>query len=399
MTRYKYLIVGGGMTAASAVEGIRKHDRSGSIGLISLEADPPYDRPPLSKKLWSGKPLDSIWRKTGELGVDMHLGRRGSSIDPENRRVTDDRGDDYRYEKLLLATGGSPRRLSADAEGMIYFRTLEDYRALRAAAEVGRRVAIIGGGFIGSELAAALAGAGCSVTMLFPGSHICGRIFPPDLGAFVDRYYLEKGVDVRAGRRIESVEKGASSYHLVATTNDPSASVELLDADIVVAGTGVKPNIALAVAAGLAVADGIVVDKGLRTSNAHIFAAGDVASFPSEALGRRVRVEHEDNSNTMGAAAGEAMTGYPVTYTHLPSFYSDLFDLGYEAVGDLDSSLEIVADWKEPFREGIVYYLRDDKPVGVLLWNVWGQVPFARSVIAEGHSVKGSELSGRIPVR
>lgn len=397
MTRYKYLIVGGGMTAASAVEGIRKHDRAGSIGLISMEHDPPYNRPPLSKKLWSGKPLDSIWRNTAELDVDLRLGRRATSIDPANRLTTDDHGDEYGFEKLLLATGGSPRRLSPDAEGIIYFRTLEDYRSLRDVAKPGLHVAVIGGGFIGSELAAALTGAGCSVTMLFPAGHLCGRVFPEELGAFVDGYYREKRVDVRAGCRIESVEKLASGYVLAATAAGSGTGTEHFDADVVVAGIGIEPNVALAADAGLRIANGIVVDEGLRTSNPDIFAAGDAASFRSQIFGRYVRFEHEDNANTMGTAAGEAMTGLPLRYTHLPYFYSDLFDLGYEAVGDLDSSLEVVSDWKRPYREGVMYYLRDKKPVGVLLWNVWDQLALARALVLDGRATAPGDLVGRIP--
>ena len=154
---------------------------------------------------------------------------------------------------------------------------------------------------------------------------------------------------------------------------------------------------ALAEQAGLAVEDGILVDEHLRTSQEAIYAAGDVARFPNPALGRRVRVEHEDNANTMGAAAGRNMAGAARPYTHLPFFYSDLFDLGYEAVGDLDAGLETVADWKEPHREGVVYYLGDGRVRGVLLWNVWEQVDAARRLIAEPGPFRAQDLPGRLP--
>jgi len=163
-----------------------------------------------------------------------------------------------------------------------------------------------------------------------------------------------------------------------------------------VAGLGITPNTALAAAAGLAVDDGIVVDRLLRTSHPAIYAAGDAARFYNPALDRQLRVEHEDNANSMGRQAGRNMAGKEEPYDHLPFFYSDLFDLGYEAVGDLDARLDLVADWQEPFREGVIYYLRDGRVRGVLLWNVWGQVDAARELIAAREPRTPDDLRGRI---
>jgi 3-phenylpropionate/trans-cinnamate dioxygenase ferredoxin reductase component len=165
----------------------------------------------------------------------------------------------------------------------------------------------------------------------------------------------------------------------------------------VVAGIGIQPNVELAKAAGLEVDNGIRVDRGLRTSRPDIYAAGDVANFHNPALDQRLRVEHEDNANTMGRLAGQAMAGRRVSYDHLPSFYSDLFELGFEAVGEVDARLETVADWKEPYREGVVYYLRDGRVRGVLLWNVWEQVDSARKLIAEAGPFRAEDLRGRLP--
>src|SRR5574337_1174051 len=172
MTNYQYLIIGGGMTAAAAVDGIREVDSIGGIGLISVELDAPYDRPPLSKALWKGKPLDSIWRKLENKGVEVHLGRAVKEIVPKQKRVIGDKGDVFTYQKLLLATGGRPRCLPFGENQIIYFRTLSDYRRLRALTERGRRFAVIGGGFIGSEIAAALALNGKEVVMIFPDKDI-----------------------------------------------------------------------------------------------------------------------------------------------------------------------------------------------------------------------------------
>ena len=169
-----------------------------------------------------------------------------------------------------------------------------------------------------------------------------------------------------------------------------------LETAAVVAGLGIEPDVELAVAAGLAAANGIVVDEHLRTAHPDVYAAGDVANVFSPALDRRVRVEHEDAATTMGRAAGRAMAGDETPYAHLPFFYSDLFDMGYEAVGILDARLETVSDWKEPFREGVVYYLQDGRVRGVLLWNVWGQVDAARQLIAQPGPVRPEDLRGRI---
>ena len=170
-----------------------------------------------------------------------------------------------------------------------------------------------------------------------------------------------------------------------------------LVAEVLVAGLGILPGVELAEQAGLRVDNGIVVDEACRTSQSDIYAAGDVANFENRALGTRLRVEHEDNANTMGRTAGLNMAGRATPYRHLPFFYSDLFELGYEAVGDVDARLETVADWKEKFREGVVYYLKDGRVRGVLLWNTWGQVDHARALIAQPGPFKSQDLKGRLP--
>jgi len=372
MPHYPYLIVGAGMTADAAVRGIRELDAQGAIGVIGTEADPPYARPPLTKALWKGDPLDSVWKWTAQAGAQLHLGRRATALDLGGKTVTDDGGATYTYDKLLLATGGTPRRLGSGAEHVLHFRSLADYRILRELAKPDAAIAVIGGGFIGSELA------GCKVTMLFPDAGIGGRIFPADLAAFLAGYYRERGVDVRQGEKVTGVAPQRGKLE-VETKSGFRATV-----DAVVAGLGIVPNTELAEAAGIEVEDGIPVDLRLRTSDPSVFAAGDVARFESPQLGKRLRVEHEDNALTMGKAAGRSMAGDDTPYTHLPFFYSDLFDLGYEAVGEMDSRLETEADWKEQFREGVVTYRANGKVRGVLNWNVWGQVDAARERIEKG---------------
>jgi 3-phenylpropionate/trans-cinnamate dioxygenase ferredoxin reductase subunit len=396
MPHYRYLIIGGGMTADAAVGGIREVDPDGSIGLIGAETDPPYNRPPLSKGLWKGDALESVWRHATDEGVARQLGRRVQSLDPATKRAVDDQGTASTYEQCLLATGGTPRTLPFGGERVIYYRTLETYRQLRALADQHQRFVVIGGGFIGSEVAAALAMNGKQVTMLFPEAGIGARVYPPDLAGFLNDYYRQKGVEVLTGSSVVDIqERGAQ---LAVRTGDGAASAgqeRLVDG--VVAGLGIRPNVELAQAAGLTVDNGVLVDEHLRTSEPNIYAAGDVAGFVNPALGKRLRVEHEDNANTMGLRAGHNMAGRPDPYDYLPFFYSDLFDLGYEAVGELDSRLETVADWKEPFQEGVVYYLREGRVRGVLLWNVWEQVEAARRLIAEPGPFQPADLKGRLP--
>lgn len=377
MKQHTYLIVGGGMTTASALNGIRQVDAEGDIAVISAENQQPYDRPPLSKQLWTGKKrLKDIWRKLPD-GVTFHLGRRAIELNLERKEIRDDAGTVYRFKKLLLATGGTPRRLPFGDDHIIYYRTLDNYRRLQTVAQEQDRFAVIGGGFIGSEIAAALAMQGKQVTVLFPEPAIGARIFPGELAGFLNDYYRQKGVQVLSGETAVGLESEGTNLTL------HTESGRHLQINGVIAGIGITPNVGLAEAAGLDVADGVIVDGSLRTSHPDIYAAGDVAAFYDEVLHRRRRVEHEDAANTMGEAAGRAMAGADVVYRHTPAFYSDMFDLGYEAVGLLDARLETVERWEQRYRKGIIYYLEHDRVRGVLLWNVWGKVNEARQLLGE----------------
>jgi len=387
---FRYLIVGGGMTADAACRGIRDHDPDGSIGLVGEEPVAPYARPPLSKALWKGTEESSVWRGTEELGVELLVGRRVTSLDLDGRTATDDTGESHSYEELLLATGGTPRRVPAWDDGVIYYRTFETYRTLREVAGDGVRAAVVGGGFIGSEVAAALALNGCDVTILFPEAGLGAKLFPAELARFVADYYISQGVDVQAGRKVESITRDEDTS-LVATDDGT------IEADVVVAGLGIVPRTDLAEQAGLEVDDGVLVDdRGRAGGRDDVFAAGDVARFPVAALGGTRRVEHEDHANTHGRHVGANMAGADAPYDHLPFFYSDLFDLGYEAVGDVDSRLETVAEWAEPNRKGVVCYVEDGRPRGFLLWDVWGRVDAARELIRAGEPVSADQVRALI---
>ncbi|RPI02971.1 MAG: NAD(P)/FAD-dependent oxidoreductase [Ignavibacteriae bacterium] len=378
------------MTAAAAIEGIRETDPSGTIGLISAETDPPYKRPPLSKGLWKGDALDSIWLANGKNTAEFHLNLTVKAIDPGQKKIICVGGEEFSYEKLLLATGVRPRRLEFDNDSIVYYRTLSDYRNLRKLTETGNTFAVIGGGFIGSEIAAALTLAGKHVTMIFPGAGIGDRLFPSGLSQFLNQFYKQKGIEVLSGEKILSLKKNANGFVINTTHRSDIA------ADAVVAGIGSLPNIELAQSATINTQDGIIVDEFLKTNQKDIYAAGDVAVFYNPSLKKQLRVEHEDNANTMGRLAGINMAGKAEPYHHLPFFYSDMFELGYEAVGEVDSRLEIYADWKQEFKEGVVYYLKNGQVRGVLLWNVWNQVDEARALIAEPGPFKAEDLKGRL---
>ena len=386
MQTTRYLIVGGGMTAAAAVQGIREHDADGAVVVVGAEPHPPYKRPLLSKKLWSGGDEAKLWYDPALGGADLKTGRRIVELDLDARRAKDDLGGEYEYEKVLLATGGAPRRFGGNDGEVVYFRTLDDYRSLRAAAEGGRHVVVIGGGFIGSELAASLTGIGAKVTMVYLEDAIVSRVLPADLASFVTGYYRDKGVEMIGNESVASVDGRSVTL----------GSGRTLEGDAVVAGLGIVPSTELAESVGLDVDNGIVVDElGRASGRDDVFAAGDVANFPSIPLGKHVRVEHEDHANKHGRAVGANMAGANVPYDYLPFFYSDMFDLGYEAVGDVDSRLTTLEAWEEPNRKGVITYVDDERrPRGFLLWDTWGKVDEARARIGAAEPVDEAVLLG-----
>ncbi len=390
MKNYKYLIIGAGMTADAAAKGIREMDSGGTIGMIGDETDPPYKRPPLSKGLWKGKPVETIWLKTEDLHVDFFGGRKVTSIDPKAKTVLDDQGESYSYEKLLLATGVRPREFPFGGKDINYLRTFQDYQRLMEFSSQHNEFGVIGGGFIGSEITAALSRKGKRVTMLFPEEGIGSRLFPKDLALSLNDFYRSKGVEVLSGVNLINGQQMKDSFHLA---HDQGG---LIRVDGVVAGIGTIPNNELAKASGIETKNGILVDDFLMTNITDVYAAGDGAEFNQPELGIRRRVEHEDNAKIMGKQVGRNMADAHEPYRHLPYFYSDLFELGYEAVGELDPRLETFSDWQEPFKKGVVYYLSNGKVRGVLLWNVWDSIDKARELVSQSGLVNASDLKNRI---
>jgi NADPH-dependent 2,4-dienoyl-CoA reductase/sulfur reductase-like enzyme len=394
---YSYIIIGAGLSGASAVEGIRERDQQGSILLLGAEKDLSYDRPPLSKQLWTGGKTvaeivlhdDAFYRANG---VDLRLGIEVTQINLERHSIADSHGNTYRYQRLLLATGATPKRLSipgGDLEGISYYRTLPDYRQLRRAAVEDKSALVIGGGFIGSEIAASLRTNKLAVTMIFPSSWLVSRVFPESLGRYLTEQYRTKGVDVLAEDVPVSIERDGSTY--VARTRGGRE----IRADVVVVGIGVAPNVALAHAAGITTGDGVPVNEFLQTSDSDVYAAGDIAVFPEANLGPR-RIEHWDNALNQGKHAGRNMAGAREPFTYMPFFFSDLFEFGYEAVGDVNSRHETFADWQEENKTGVVYYLKDGRVRGAMMCNLFGKVDAARELIQRPGRRTTAELRGAI---
>jgi 3-phenylpropionate/trans-cinnamate dioxygenase ferredoxin reductase component len=395
---YPYVIVGGGLAGASAVEGIRELDRKGAVLLIGNERHPPYHRPPLSKKLWTGqKKVEEIMVHAGgfyeEQAVTLVLGSTVTSVDTAQKTITDDKGGRYQYGKLLLATGGTPRKLSVpggDVAGISYYRYLDDYLKLREDAEEGKSAVVIGGGFIGSEIAAALTENRITVTMVFPELFICNRVFPESLAGAIQRRFIERGIRIVSGDKPASFSQSGDRF--VTTTGNG----ERIESDIVVVGIGISPSVGLAESAGIETANGIIVNEYLQTSHPDVYAAGDNALFPSQALGQRLRLEHWDNALAQGKQAGRNMAGARDPFAYLPYFFSDLFEFGYEAVGEVNAALETFADWQKENDTGVIYYLKDGKVRGAMMCNVWDKVDAARELIRKNEPVSPEVLRGAI---
>ncbi|MDA8206158.1 MAG: FAD-dependent oxidoreductase [Thermaerobacter sp.] len=389
MTEYAYVVVGAGMACDAAIAGIRRRDRTGSILVVGEEPFPPYQRPPLSKQLWVDMRLETVflgsWTRYSD--VKLALGTRVSRIDRANRQIETDDGRRFGYGKLLLATGARPRTLAGDTAGAYYVGSLAEHiRLMKALAET-RTVLVVGGGFIGAEMAAVLSMAGHRVTWTMIEPHPFAGFFPDDLAGHVTDAYRAHGVIIVPSGEVTGVESFASGIRAVMKSG-PS-----LEADLAVVGVGVRPMDELAQAADLEVDGGIVVNDYLRTSDEHIWAAGDVAVMAPE----KQPMWHEDHAVTQGRLAGENLAGASKPYTHRPFYYSDLYQFGYEAIGNCRTSHhDIVEDWVTPGEEGVVYYLDGGHVVGVLNWNVWNGVQKAETLMDSGRRYTAAELVGQI---
>jgi 3-phenylpropionate/trans-cinnamate dioxygenase ferredoxin reductase subunit len=356
-----YVIVGGGLAGAKAAETLREEGFEGRVVLIGDERDRPYERPPLSKGYLLGDEERSSayvheegWY--GEKSVELLTGRRAARLDRAAHEVELEDGERIGYAKLLLATGSSPRRLKVDGnklDGVNYVRRLGHTDALRDSLSAGGRVVVVGAGWIGLEVAAAArAKYGCEVTVVEPQPTPLHAVMGPELGAIFADLHRKHGVDFRFGTGVTAFT-GEGKVSGVRTDDGTE-----IPADTVVVGVGARPNTELAEEAGLAVDNGVVVNAQLRTEDPDVFAAGDVASFPSARYGRHLRVEHWANALNGGPLAARSMLDKDVTYTDLPYFFTDQYDLGMEYTG-----------WFAPGGYDQVV-LRGDVP-GLAFWSFW----------------------------
>jgi NADPH-dependent 2,4-dienoyl-CoA reductase/sulfur reductase-like enzyme len=393
-----YVIVGASMAGAKAAETLREEGFGGSIVLLGEELERPYERPPLSKGYLLGKEEKSSiyvheesWYAGNE--VDLRLGVTATSLDVGSRQVGLADGGTLGYDRLLLATGAVPRRLSvpgSDLEGVMYLRRVGDSERLAEALRGGGQVVIVGAGWIGLEVAAAAREAGCAVTVVEPEAGALYRHVGPELGGMFADLHREHGVVFRFG---ESVTELRGSGGRVASAST-SAGAEL-EADLVVVGIGALPATRLAADAGLDVANGVIADAGLRSSAHEVFAAGDVANAFHPFYGKHVRVEHWANALNGGPAAARSMLGQGVSYDAVPYFFSDQYDLGMETAGlpEPGSYDQIVYRGDREAREFIAFWLSGGAVVAGMNVNVWDVSDDIQALIRSRRPVEEARLS------
>ena len=394
-----FVIAGASLAGAKAAETLRDEGFDGEIVLLGAESELPYERPPLSKGYLLGNderdsftvhPLD--WYD--EHDVDLRLAVTVTGIDRASSAVVTSDGSIVSYDKLLLTTGASPRRLSfpgSDRDEVLYLRTVADSERLREAFQQGPRVVVAGAGWIGLETTAAARSYGCPVTVLEPQPGALHDQLGPEVGSVFADLHRSHGVAFRFGEVAEEFRPG-----LVIT----SAGAEV-PADLFVVGIGAAPNDQLAAAAGLEVSNGVLTDEALRSTDPDIFAAGDVANSFNPLLGRRVRVEHWANALNGGPVAARSMLGQPVVYDAVPYFYSDQYDLGMECAGlpTPGSYDEVAFRGDRAGGEFIAFWLKDDKVVAGMNVNVWDVNDDIQSLIRSARPVDLSRLTNPdIPV-
>ncbi len=395
---HKYCIVGGGLAAASAIEGIRQHDKSGKILMLTRENHPPYQRPPLTKDLWFGTvelarlPVHPEGFYV-ENGVELLLRHDIEEIDVEERVLWDGRGDAFHYDELLLATGCRPRRLhaqGADLPSVRYFRDLEDYLDLESRMDRFQHVTIVGGGFTAVEMTAALRSRDKEVTLIFPEEYPLHRFLPRSIGVGLVEFLRERGVETVSGDTLVHLEEHGGYVHARSHNGNE------LTTQLVLVDNGGEPLSELADAAGLDTDDGIVVDEYGQCSKPHVWAAGDVAEFPYLALGQLRRVEGSDHAEHHGRLVGANMAGAGLVYSHLPCKWFRVGELRFEGVGELDSRLDHEEVWLEPGREGVLFYLREDVIRGVLMVNMPLRMEWARQLVVEARAMSASDRAALV---
>ncbi|NEE02820.1 NAD(P)/FAD-dependent oxidoreductase [Phytoactinopolyspora halotolerans] len=394
-----FVIVGGGLAGAKAAETLREEGFDGAVVLLAAEHEPPYERPPLSKGYLLGhdersKAFVHPEQWYADHDIELRLGARVETLEPAEHRVRIAGGDTLTYDRLLLATGSEPRRLDvpgSDLDDVRYLRELPDADRLLDVLEPGHRVAVVGGGWIGLEVAAAARTHGAEVTLLELADLPLQGVLGNEVARVFAGLHRDHGVDLRLGAQVREIV-GADGRVVAVVTTDGD---EIM-ADTVVVGIGVRPAVDLAVAAGLDLDDGVVVDAALRTSAPDVYAAGDIASIDHPLLGTRLRVEHWANALDGGPAAARSMLGQDVSYDRLPYFFTDQYDLGMEYIGHAPpgSYDEVVLRGDVDARAFHAFWVRDRRVRAGMHVNLWddGIAP-VEELVRSGRSVDAERLA------
>jgi 3-phenylpropionate/trans-cinnamate dioxygenase ferredoxin reductase subunit len=368
-----FVIVGASLAGAKAAETLREEGFDGWLVLIGAERERPYERPPLSKDyLRSESPREKVYVHPEafyrEHDIELITGTSVTALDPDRSLITLDDTRKLGYDRLLLTTGATPRRLSipgAELDGIYYLRALSDCDALRERLDAKAKVAVIGAGWIGAECAASAAQLGAEVTVIAPASVPLERVLGAEVGSFYRDVHLDHGVELLLGTGVERFE-GDRAVRRVRTSDGRT-----IDCDFAIVGIGVVPRVGLADDGGLETSNGILVDQRLATSVPHIYAAGDVANAWHPFYDRRVRVEHWANALNQGPAAARAMLGLDVVYDRTPYFFSDQYDVGMEYSGFATEWDHVVFRGDPADREFIAFWLRERRVVAGMNVNVW----------------------------
>jgi 3-phenylpropionate/trans-cinnamate dioxygenase ferredoxin reductase component len=398
VTGMTFVIVGGGLAGAKAAETLRTEGYDGEVLLVSAEGERPYERPPLSKGYLLGSDEresafvhPKVWYN--EHDVELRLSTRATALHPASHEVDLGEKERLRYDKLLLTTGSTPRRLDvsgADSDGVLYLRELPDSDRIRAALTSGARIVVVGAGWIGLEVAAAARHHGADVTVLEVADLPLQRVLGDDVAQVFADLHREHDVDLRLGTGVDQIRRSVDGLTVVDSTGDE------ISADAVVVGVGIRPALELAEAAGLAIDDGVAVDASLRTSAPDIFAAGDVAAAEHPVLGTRIRVEHWANALNGGPVAARSMLGQDVVYDELPYFFTDQYDLGMEYIGHAPpgSYDQVVVRGDLAGREFQAFWLSDGRALAGMHVNMWDDgIDPIKAVVASGRSLDPNRLA------
>jgi 3-phenylpropionate/trans-cinnamate dioxygenase ferredoxin reductase subunit len=398
MEHGRIVIIGGGAAGMKAAQTLRSEGFEGAVTIVGADPEAPYQRPPLSKGyLMGSESRESVFFEQqdwyGEHDIALRTGAQATAIDRAAREVALSDGDRLPYDHLLIATGSRPRSLTlegADLPGVVSLRTLADADLLKDAFTRAQRVAIVGGGWIGLEVAAAARSAEIEVTVLESAELPLVHVLGPEVAQIFADLHRKHGVDLRCGvhvREFLGSADGVSSVELGDGTN--------VSADLVVLGVGAEPNVELAEVAGLQVDDGVVVDEYLRTADPRIWAAGDVASAWHPVLERRIRVAHIENALGQGPAAARSMLGTGAPYTDPPFFYTDQYDLGMEYIGYVapGTDVDVVLRGDVDELAFVAFWVSGDRVLAGMHVNLWDATDHIRDLVASGRAVDRARLA------